>query len=150
MPTVARRRTVAAPPERLWDLVADPHHLPRWWPGVERVEEASPEAWTEVLRTPRGKVVRADFTRVSAERPRRLRWQQEVEASPFERFLRESVTEVALERAGAGETRVELRAVQRLRGLARLGAPIVRRATARRLDEALEGLDRIAGERTPA
>ena len=150
MPKVARRRTVAAPPERLWDLVADPHHRPRWWPGVERVEEAHPEAWTEVLRTPRGKVVRADFTRVSAERPRRLRWQQEVEASPFERFLRESVTEVALERAGAGETQVELRAVQRLRGLARLGAPIVRWATARRLDEALEGLDRIAGERAPA
>ncbi|MDQ3319792.1 MAG: hypothetical protein M3515_06055 [Actinomycetota bacterium] len=29
MARTRRRRETAAPPERLWDVVADPHHLPR-------------------------------------------------------------------------------------------------------------------------
>ena len=49
-------------------MVSDPAQLPRWWPGVTRVEEATPEAWTTVLASPRGKVVRADFTRLEFAR----------------------------------------------------------------------------------
>jgi uncharacterized protein YndB with AHSA1/START domain len=144
VPRARRRRTIAAPPDEIWRVVADPYHLPRWWPGVERVEEASEDAWTEVFRSRRGKTVRADFTRVEAERPRVLRWRQEVEASPFERFLAEAVTELRLEPEGEG-TRVELSSRQRLRGLARLGGLLFRGATGRQLDEALAGLDAIAG-----
>ena len=144
MPRARRRRTIAAPPDEIWRVVADPYHLPRWWPGVERVEEASEDAWTEVFRSRRGKTVRADFTRVEAERPRVLRWRQEVEASPFERFLAEAVTELRLEPEGEG-TRVELSSRQRLRGLARLGGLLFRGATGRQLDEALAALDAIAG-----
>ena len=145
MPRVSRSRRIAAPVEDLWRVVSDPWHLPRWWPGLERVEEASPEAWTKVLRTPRGKTVRADFTRVDADPPRRLRWRQEVEASPFERILARSETEIELEAAGPAETVVELRLAQRLRGLAMLGSPLVRRAARRQLDDALRALDDIAG-----
>ncbi|MBA2506351.1 MAG: SRPBCC domain-containing protein, partial [Thermoleophilaceae bacterium] len=76
MPVVARERTVPAPPERVWDLVSDPHHLPRWWPDTERVEDATPLAWTKVMKTPKGRTVRADFTREQADEPRVLRWRQ--------------------------------------------------------------------------
>ena len=145
MPTVRRARTLAATPEDVWEVVSDPHHLPRWWPGVQRVEEATPEAWTKVLRTEKGKAVRADFTRVAAEPPRRFVWRQEVEESPFERILSGSVTEVALEPAGVGQTRVQLKLTQRLRGLYRFGSPSVRRAARAQLDEALDGLERAFG-----
>jgi uncharacterized protein YndB with AHSA1/START domain len=64
VPRVRRSRTVAAPSDAVWDLVSDPHHLPRWWPQVQRVEEVTGDAWTKVLRTPRGKTVRADYSRV--------------------------------------------------------------------------------------
>ncbi len=137
---------IAAPAGELWAVVSDPHHLPRWWPGVERVEEANECAWTKVLRSPRGKVIRADFTRVEAEPERRLAWRQEVDDSPFERMMSESVTELALDPADGAGTRVELRTRQRLRGLARFGGFMVRRATRRQLDEALEGLDALLGE----
>jgi uncharacterized protein YndB with AHSA1/START domain len=146
VPRTRRRRTIAAPPEEVWRVVADPHHLPRWWPGVERVEDASEEAWTEVFRSRRGKTVRADFTRLEAERPRLLRWRQEVDATPFERFLAEAVTEVRLEPEEDGRrTRVELATRQRLRGMAHLGGLLFRGATRRQLEEALAGLDAIAG-----
>jgi uncharacterized protein YndB with AHSA1/START domain len=143
VPTVKRTRSIAADRDALWEIVSDPYHLPRWWPSVQRVEDASPEAWTKVLRSPKGRAVRADYTRVSAEPPARLVWRQEVEESPFERILNEAVTEISLEPEN-GATRVELRSKQRLRGLARFGSFMVRRATARLLDEALEGLERAA------
>jgi hypothetical protein len=110
--------------------VSDPYHLPRWWPGVQRVEEASPEAWTKVLRTDRGNPVRADFSVVEREAPARLVWRQELEESPFERILSRAETEISLSAQDSrGPTRVELRATRRLRGLSRLGSFMVRRAT---------------------
>ena len=48
MPTARRSRTVPAPPERVWEIVGDPHHLPRWWPRVQRVESVTDEHFTEV------------------------------------------------------------------------------------------------------
>jgi uncharacterized protein YndB with AHSA1/START domain len=135
---------VAVPPPDVWDVIADPHHLPRWWPGVVRVEDASAIAWTKVLSTDKGKTVRADFTRELAEEPHRLRWRQELLESPFERLLRESSIEVGLEPDDGG-TRVSLTAVRKLRGISRLGGFMVRRATRRQLDEALDGLARAVG-----
>lgn len=145
MPAVRRARTIDASPEALWGIVSDPHHLPRWWPQLQRVEDASAQAWTKVLVTPRGKTVRSDFTRLEADPPRRLAWRQELDESPFERILSESITEISLEPVGAASTRVEMRTRQRLRGLARFGALMVRRATRKQVDQALEGLDAIAG-----
>ncbi len=86
MPTVRRARTVEVPPRAVWDLIAEPHDLPRWWPGVQRVEDASPRAWTTVLLSRKGRPVRADYTRVDADPPRRIVWRQEVDETPFERF----------------------------------------------------------------
>jgi uncharacterized protein YndB with AHSA1/START domain len=145
VPTVTRARTIPAGGDEVWALVSDPAHLPRWWPDVVRVEEATPEAWTEVLATARaGKMLRADFTRVEAEPGRHLMWRQELEESPFERLLSEAVTEVNIEPSSDG-TRVELRTRQRPRGIARFGGFMFRRAARRKLDEALDGLERVLG-----
>jgi uncharacterized protein YndB with AHSA1/START domain len=133
----------AAPPD-VWKIVSDPEHLPRWWPGVTRVEEATPEAWTTVLASPRGKSVRADYTLVEAEALERLVWRQEVEESPFERILHEAVTELTLAPADDG-TEVGIKLRQRPRGFARFGFIQLRRAAGRQLDEALEALDAVVG-----
>jgi uncharacterized protein YndB with AHSA1/START domain len=144
VPRVTRELTVNAPPDDVWRLVSDPESLPRWWPQVVRVEDAEGEAWTNVLSTPRGRVVRADFTRTAIEAPRRIAWRQELVESPFERVFAAAETEVALVEDGGG-TRVRLTADERLRGRFRLGGFIVRRAARRRLDDALAGLDRAVG-----
>jgi uncharacterized protein YndB with AHSA1/START domain len=145
VPTVSRTRTVRAAPEEVWRVVSDPERLPDWWPGVQRVEEASSEAWTTVLGSPRGKAVRADYTLAAAERPSRLVWRHEVEESPFERILRESHTEISLEPEADGATRVTIGVRHRSRGFARFGFLQLRRAAARQLDGALDGLERLFG-----
>jgi uncharacterized protein YndB with AHSA1/START domain len=144
MPTITRERRLQATPESVWHVVSDPARLPAWWPGVARVEEATPESWTAVLTSPQGKTVRADYTRVEADEPRRLVWRHEVEESPFERIMTDSRLEILLEPA-ATDTRVELSQRIRLRGLSRFGGFQVRRATGRTLEGALEGLDAMVG-----
>ena len=140
MPEVTRARTVAAPRERVWELVSDPFHLPRWWPSTARVEDVTALAWTSVLKTPRGATVRADFTRTDYDPPRRIGWRQELEESPFERVFTAASTAIQLEQESDAATRVELTAAERLRGRYRLGGWLVRRAARRRLDEALAGI----------
>ena len=142
MPTVVRSRTVAAPQEQVWELVSDPWHLPRWWPTVQRVEDVSDEQWTTVATSSRGRAVRADYTRVYSDPPNRVVWRQELAETPFERFLRDSVTGVVLE-ATDGRTKVELRLVRKLRGLARFGGFQMRRAAKRELDEVLDQLEAV-------
>jgi uncharacterized protein YndB with AHSA1/START domain len=143
--TVKRKRTVAAAPDAVWELVSDPHHLPRWWPQVQRVEEVTGGAWTKVLRTPKGRTVRADYTRVEWQPPTRIVWRQEVEESPFEAILDESVTTIELTSESDESTEVELTADQELRGRYRFGGFMLRRATRRQLDEALDGIEQAVG-----
>ena len=142
--TAKRSRTVGAPVDAVWTVVGDPHHLPRWWPLTERVEAVEPEAWTSVLRSESGKVVRADYRVEAHEPPRRRAWSQQLEGSPFERLLREHRTEIALAPAGGG-TEVTLTVTQRGRGTARLGMFMLRKAARRQLDEALDGLAAALG-----
>jgi len=142
MPTVVRSRTIAAPQEQIWELVSDPYHLPRWWPTVQRVEDVTDDAWTTVATSSRGRAVRFDWSRVYIEPPERIVWRQELAQTPFERFLRESVTGVILSGAG-GATKVELRIVRKLRGLARFGGIQMRRAVRRELDGALDQLEAV-------
>jgi uncharacterized protein YndB with AHSA1/START domain len=144
MPTARRSRTIGAAPERVWQTVGDPHHLPRWWPRVERVEDVSGDRFTEVLGTGKGHAVRADFRVVESRAPERRVWEQELEGSPFERVFAAARTEVKLLPDEDG-TRVTLVVRLRLRGAARLGGWVVRRATARVLDEALGALEALHG-----
>jgi uncharacterized protein YndB with AHSA1/START domain len=128
MPTVRRTRKIDASPEELWEVLGDPHHLPRWWPRVSRVEAVElragdheygagdyeggaagdggvggaagePRAFTEVLMGSSGKIVRADFDVLAVEGGRRIVWSQRVENTPFARVLRSAETEITLSAA---------------------------------------------------
>lgn len=147
MPTTRRTRELNAPQAAIWAIVGDPERRPAWWPNVARVEEATGQAWTDVLRTERGKQVRADFTLVSSDAPHRLTWRQEVVDSPFERILALAETEVALEPTSGGTT-VKITAVRKMRGWGLFGGGLVRRATARQLVEALDALEDALGPGT--
>ena len=147
MPRISRRRTIDASPDAVWSLISDPYNLPRWWPRTTRVENVEKTAagkrsqWTKVLETAEGRGVRADYRCLSSAQGKHYVWEQELEDSPFERVLRSSVTEIALEPEDGG-TQVRVTARQSLRGLSRLGSPMMRRATGQTLEEALNGIER--------
>jgi uncharacterized protein YndB with AHSA1/START domain len=142
---ISRSRVVAAPPEDVWATVGDPYHMPRWWPRVERVELVRGDGFTQLLRTDKGRAIRADFRVTQSRRPELRRWRQEVAGTPFEGILEWSETEVRLERAGDAGTRVTLEQEQKLRGLARFGGFMARRAARQSLDSALDGLETLHG-----
>jgi uncharacterized protein YndB with AHSA1/START domain len=171
VPTARRSRTIAAPAGELWDVVRDPHHLPRWWPRVTRVEDVEGDAFTKVMKTAKGRLVRADFTVDRAdEHEHALRWTQHVEGTPFARLLRSAETEVRLRplgparaqdpglaappadatagspTAGPAATEVTIELRQSLTGFfPRFGGFMVRRAAAATIEQALDGLERISG-----
>lgn len=143
---IVRRETlVRAAPEDVWRVVSDPARLPAWWPGVSRVEDASPEAWTKVLLSPGGKALRADYTRVEAEEPARVLWRHEVEESPFERILSASTTEITLDPRDGG-TLVRISVEHKPRGWARFSPLQMRAAATRQVSGALDGLVKLLGE----
>jgi uncharacterized protein YndB with AHSA1/START domain len=148
MPSVTRRRTVAAPTAEVWALVSDPYSLPRWWPRTSRVENVEQRGsgrrsqWTQVLATAEGRGVRADFRCVSAAEGERYVWEQELEGTPFEKHLKSSRVEIGLDGKGDGETVVSLTSEQTLRGMSRLGGTLMRRGQGAILDEALDGIER--------
>jgi uncharacterized protein YndB with AHSA1/START domain len=140
--TARKSRTIAASPERVWEVVGDPHHFPRWWPGVGRVEGVGPNGFTQVFTTKKGRAVRVDFRVLESEEPLRCVWEQEIAGTPFERVLTESVTHVTLEPADGG-TLVTVEQQQKLKGYSRTGGLMLRRATNKRLDEALATLAQL-------
>ena len=140
MPSTKRRGVVAAAPPTVWQTVADPHQLPRWWPRVERVEGVDGRGFTEVLRSDKGAVVRADFRIAVKHKPTAIGWTQDLDGTPFARLLRSSETRITLAASGAGATTVELRLDQKLHGVSRLGGFLVRRAPRRQLYDALAAL----------
>lgn len=153
MPDTSRSRTLAAPVDELWRVVRDPHHLPRWWPRVERVEAVEERAFTEVMRTKKGKVVRADFDVLACDEHRHtLTWAQRIAGTPFARVLSAAETELRL-RATSTATEVTIELRQTMAGYSRsgamfgfwpgAGARMVTRAAAHTLEEALDGLERI-------
>ncbi|HMD52743.1 MAG TPA: SRPBCC family protein [Solirubrobacteraceae bacterium] len=161
MPRATRTRTIPAPVDELWELVRDPHHLPRWWPRVTRVEDVEGGAFTEVMKTAKGKLVRADFNLVEADESlRTLTWEQRVAGTPFARLLKSAETQVSLapraptdrssgtepEGAATQTTEVTIELRQALNGFfPRFGGFLVRRAARATIDEALDGLERISG-----
>lgn len=153
MPKVGRTRVIATAVERTWDLVSDPHHLARWWPLAQRVEDVREEGeklrWTLALRSERGTQVRADYSGGVTTAGHRFAWDQQVAGTPFERILRSARVEIDVTSAGDQDEKslVRLSSHERLRGLSRLGSPMMRSAAGRRLEEALENLDRALGGR---
>ena len=148
MARARRSRVIPAPRAEVWSVVSDPYHLPRWWPNVVRVEGVherrggTGSQWTNVFETQAGKSIRADFRcRFSRDREA-YGWEQEIPGSPFAKYLRSAVTELELKDADSG-TLVEIQTEQRLKGLSRFGGgAMLKRATGRQLDEALDALER--------
>jgi uncharacterized protein YndB with AHSA1/START domain len=145
---VVRRRRIAAPASALWAVITDPYHLPRWWPLTQRVENVTGDEpaelrWTQVLETRDGRGVRADYRSVSAADGEEYVFEQTIEGTPFERFVKRARTEIRLEPRD-GETEVTVALDRRMRGLSRLGSPMMRRAIGRTLNDALNGLEGIA------
>jgi uncharacterized protein YndB with AHSA1/START domain len=140
--TSHRTRVLAASQQELWEVIADAHHMPRWWPGVTRMEGVEADRFTQVFTTKRGRPVRVDFQVIHSEPPWARAWQQEIAGTPFERVLNESIIEVNLEPVEGG-TEVTIGQQQKLRGYSRTGGFLLRRPTKSRLDEALDGLERL-------
>ncbi len=140
---VRRSRTLAAAPEAVWRVVADPRSLARWWPRVERVKSVSDDGWTTVLRSERGRALRADWRLEASEAGQRRAWAQELDGTPFEKVLHHRRVEVRVEPAGEG-ARVTIELRQRGRRMARFGSFMLRRAARKELDGALDGLSRAA------
>jgi uncharacterized protein YndB with AHSA1/START domain len=146
---VTRTRTVEAPVGDVWKLVSDPYNLPRWWPRTGRVENVAGDGgrrtrWTQVLETAEGRGVRADFRCVSSAEGERYVWEQELEGTPFERHLKASRVEIGLRARDQG-TEVKLTEEQSLKGMSKLGAPLMRRARKSMLDEALDSIEGALG-----
>ncbi len=116
--------------------------MPRWWPGVARMEGVEEDRFTQVMMTKKGRPVRLDFLLVESDPPWRRAWQQEVEGTPFARVLEQAITEVLLEPEAEG-TKVTIAQYQKLRGYSKTGGFLLRRATRAKLDEALDGLERL-------
>ncbi len=137
---------IAASPSEVFSLVSDPYNLPRWWPRTERVEDVERtqagkrSRWTKVLRTKGGRGVRADFRCTGSTESSRFAWEQEIAGTPFEKHLQSSEVEIKLEPVSAG-TDVRITSRQTLRGLSRLGSPMLSRGQGTIIAEALEGID---------
>ncbi|HVO55328.1 MAG TPA: SRPBCC family protein [Solirubrobacterales bacterium] len=150
MSRVTRKRTIDASPADIWGLVSDPYNLPRWWPRVGRVENVDVKPggkrsqWTKVLQTSEGRGVRADYRCLSSAENERYVWQQQLEGTPFAKHLRSSTIEIGLRPREPG-TEVSLASAQTLRGMSRIGSPMMRHAQGDILEEALDGIERALG-----
>ena len=85
--------------------------------------------------------MRADYRCTESTRNERLVWEQQIEGTPFEKFLRSAELELRIAPAQSAGTRVSIEGRRGLRGLSRLGAPMMSRATKRTLDAALDGIE---------
>ena len=97
-----------------------------------------------MLETAEGRGVRADYRCLSSAEGERYVWEQQLAGTPFGRHLRRSRVEIEL-RPDSGGTEVRLSSDQAMRGLSRLGSPMMRGGQGRILDEALDGIERALG-----
>jgi hypothetical protein len=113
------------------------------------MEGVHDDRFTQVFTTKKGRPVRIDFTLLESRPPGEdgagvRRWEQEIVGTPFERVLTASIIELRVEPAGTGTT-ITLEHEQKLRGYSRTGGFMLKRATGAKLDEALDGLERLTG-----
>ena len=99
-----------------------------------------------MLETSKGRGVRADYRCISSADGERYVWEQQLEGTPFEGFLRGARIEVALRRERRRDRGRRSAESRRCAGMSRLGSPMMRRATGATLDEALDGIERALAE----
>jgi uncharacterized protein YndB with AHSA1/START domain len=152
VPKTKRTRLIAADRMSVWGVVSDPYHLVRWWPRAKRIEHVrerkrgTGSQWTQVFQARSGRDVRADFQCTFSREGEAYGWEQQIAGdSPFAKLLRSSATEIRLQTAAGDATKVTIEQTQKLRGINRFGGFMVKRATRRQLDEALDGLEAALG-----
>lgn len=152
MPSVTRKREFAAPPEKVYDLVADPRRQAGWWPRVTRVEDvagrpgAERTRWTNVLQADSGRLLRLDYRCTQANRPGRYEWEQELEGTAFEKHLDRQAVLVTIDPSSGGGSTVALTAVHTLKGTAKLAGFAMRKGQRNLLDGALASLADLLDE----
>jgi uncharacterized protein YndB with AHSA1/START domain len=147
VPSTRASRELAVPAQEIWALLDDAHHLPRWWPGVTRVEAVSGDRFTQVMLTKKGRPMRVDFRVIESDPPHVRSWALDPENSPFERVVDHWETTVNLQPDASGQrTTVTIEERQKMRGTLRLAGYMQRRAGRRRLREALDSLSQIYGD----
>ncbi len=92
-----------------------------------------------MLETAEGRGVRADYRCLSSAENERYVWEQQLEGTPFARHLRSSKVEIGLRAEADEATAVRIVSEQTLRGMSRLGSPMMRGGQGKILDEALDG-----------
>jgi uncharacterized protein YndB with AHSA1/START domain len=141
-----RRRAIPTSQADAWSVISDPHHLPRWWPETQRVENVTGNgegmSWTQVLGTRKGRGVRADYTCTDWREGEVFGFGQHIEGTPFEKHLRGQDVLISVTPSDGG-SEVSIERDLRLRGVSRLGAPMMTRGGGRILEQALEGLEKI-------
>jgi uncharacterized protein YndB with AHSA1/START domain len=148
MPSVTRKRLLAAPPEEVFDLISDPRRLTEWWPRVVRVEDvagrpgAERTRWTNVLAADSGRKLRLDYCCLASSRPRRYEWEHELQGTPFAEHMLSQTTEILLEPASGG-TAVKITSTHTLRGTARLAGFAMKRSQKDMLEAALNRLEQL-------
>lgn len=152
MPTVTRKKKVAAPPEQVYDLISDPSRLPDWWPRVVRVEDVAGRAgtertrWTSVLGADSGRMLRLDYRCTGATRPHRYEWEHELDGTPYEAHLARQSFEIRIAEAG-GMSEISLTTVNTLRGSARIAGFSMKKGQKELIDGALAALGGIFGDK---
>jgi hypothetical protein len=115
--------------------------------NVDRKSAGRRSQWTKVLETAEGRGVRADFRCTGSTEGERYAWEQQLVGTPFERHLRASEIEITLRSEGEG-TEVAIASKQTLKGLSRLGSPMMGKGQGRILDQALDGLEQALTDST--
>jgi uncharacterized protein YndB with AHSA1/START domain len=151
VPTVTRKRTVPASPDKVYDVVSDPVRLTEWWPRVIRVEDVAGKAgaertrWTSVLSADSGRMLRLDFRCTGATRPGRYEWEHELEGTPYESHLARQAVEARISEVGGG-SEISLTTVNSLRGTAKIAGFSMKKGQRELLDQALDSLAKVFGE----
>ena len=148
LPSVTRKRTIPASPEKVFDVVSDPRRLSDWWPRVVRVEDvagkpgAERTRWTNVLAADSGRKLRLDYCCLASNRPKRYEWEHELEGTPFADHMLSQITEMLLEPAAEG-TAIKITSTHPLKGTARLAGFAMKRSQKDMLEAALNRLEQL-------
>ena len=143
-----RRITIDAPPERVWDVLADPYSYDDWVIGTRRIRDAD-EGWPAVGTRLHHEVGVWPLTLkdvsevVSSEPPRRLVLRAKVRPVGVLRV------EIELEPAPGGGTRLSLQEVVE-GGPLRLTGPVGDAGAQGRMELGIRRLKRIAESRAAA
>lgn len=133
---VTRTRRIAAPPERIWEVVADHERWPEWFTALTTVEALEPSEGVGGRRRVRIRSLAVEEEFLAWEPGRQFAF---TVTHATTRAIRSMVEDVRLTSAGDAATTVSYtQAIEPM--AARVTAPLLRRSVPRTLDGAVAGL----------